>query len=70
MSEPEDDELGLRDISRELPALDVDPGAAERIARTARRGRPLRRTIEVVLVVLVATGFLAWTVYKILEALR
>ncbi len=70
MSEPEDDELRLREVSRELPALDVDPGAAARIARAARRGRPLRRTIEVVLVALVAGGFLAWAVYKVLEALR
>lgn len=66
----DDDELRLREVSRELPALDVDPDAAARIASAARRGRPVRRTIEVVLVVLVAAGFLAWAVYKVLEALR
>ena len=69
-SDDNDDELRLRDVSRELPALDVDPAAADRIARTARRGRPIRRMIEVVLVALVATGLFAWAVYKVLEALR
>jgi hypothetical protein len=64
------DEDDMREVSRELPALDVDPDAAARIASAARRGRPLRRTIEVVLVVLVAAGFLAWAVMKVLEALR
>jgi hypothetical protein len=64
-----DDEL-LREISRELPAIDVDPAAAERIARVARRGSPVRRVVEVVAVTLFASSFFAWAVYKVFEALR
>ncbi|HEX4455784.1 MAG TPA: hypothetical protein VH143_33220 [Kofleriaceae bacterium] len=67
MTQDEDD---LRDVSRDLPAIDLDPAAAERIARTARRGPPLRRVIEVVLVGALVAGTLVWTVLKVLEALR
>jgi hypothetical protein len=59
----------LRDVSRDLPAIDLDPAAAERIARAARRGRPIRRVIELVLVAALVTGTLVWTVMKVLEAL-
>jgi hypothetical protein len=64
------DENDLRDVSRELAALDVDAEAAARIAKAARRGRPKRRVIEVIGVALVVAGILAWAVYKVLEALR
>jgi hypothetical protein len=59
----------LRDVSRDLPAIDLDPAAAERIARAARRGPPIRRVIELVLVTALVTGTLVWTVMKVLEAL-
>jgi len=64
------DENDLKEISRELPALDVDPEAAARIASAARRGRPLWRVIEVVAVALLAAGILVWAAIKVLEALR
>ena len=71
MTDPKDDELAaLRDVSRDLPALDIDPAAAERIARAARRGRPLRRVIEIAIVALIAITGVAWTVYKVLDLLR
>jgi hypothetical protein len=60
------DEDDLRDVSRDLPAIDLDPAAAERIARAARRGPPLRRVIELVVVVALVTGTLIWTVMKLL----
>jgi hypothetical protein len=53
-----------------LPAIDLDPAAAERIARTARRGPPVRRVIELVVVTGLVTGTLIWTVLKLLEAFR
>jgi hypothetical protein len=64
------DEDDLRDVSRDLPAIDLDPAAAERIARTARRGPPVRRMIEVIVVAALVAGTLIWTVMKVLEALR
>ncbi|HEY1547420.1 MAG TPA: hypothetical protein VGG28_06360 [Kofleriaceae bacterium] len=64
------DEDDLRDVSRDLPAIDLDPAAAERIARTARRGPPVRRVIELVVVTGLVTGTLIWTVLKLLEAFR
>jgi hypothetical protein len=71
MTDPNDDELAaLRDVSRDLPALDVDPAAADRIARAARGGRPLRRVIEVAVVAMLAASLLGWAVYKVLELLR
>ena len=62
------DEDDLRDVGRDLPAIDLDPAAAERIARAARRGPPLRRVIELVVVAALVTGTLVWTVMKLLEA--
>jgi len=64
------DEQDLKDVSRELPALDVDPEAAARIAKAARRGRPRRRMIEVIAVALLVAGILAWAIYKVHEALQ
>jgi len=60
----------LREVSRELPALDLDPRAAERIARIARRGPPVLRLVEAVLVALLASSLFAWALYKVYEALR
>jgi hypothetical protein len=65
-----DDTDRLRELGRELPALDLDPDAAARIARAARRGPPRRRFIEPVLVALFAASFLAWALYKVCEAFR
>jgi hypothetical protein len=64
------DEDDLRDVSRDLPAIDVDPAAAERIARAARRGPPVRRLIEVIVVAAVVGTTLVWTVMKLLDAFR
>lgn len=64
------DEDDLRDVSRDLPAIDLDPAAAERIARAARRGPPVRRVIEIIAVAALVAGTLIWTVIKVLEALR
>ena len=64
------DEQDLKDVSRELPALDVDPEAAARIRNAARRGRPSRRVVEVIAVALLVAGILAWAAFKVLEALR
>ncbi|HEY1558102.1 MAG TPA: hypothetical protein VGF94_24900 [Kofleriaceae bacterium] len=68
MSEDADDARELREVSRDLPALDVDAEAAARIARAARRGRPRHRVVEAVLVAVLVTGFLAWALYMVWAA--
>ena len=69
----EDDVTRLAEISRELPAIDVDANSAERIAMRVRhdlgRGRSPRRLIEPVLATLLVGSYLVWAVLKIAEAL-
>lgn len=71
-----DDELDLRrltEISRELPAIDLDAQSAERIARRAAddlgKRPPIRRTVELALVSVVAAVYLVWVIGKVLELL-
>ncbi|HUJ63207.1 MAG TPA: hypothetical protein VLX92_32135 [Kofleriaceae bacterium] len=64
----------LAELARDLPALDIDPTGAERIAHRAhaalgRRGL-VQAVIEPVLVSAAATGVVAWTVLEILAVLR
>ncbi|HEX3474130.1 MAG TPA: hypothetical protein VHT91_03765 [Kofleriaceae bacterium] len=69
----QDDAARLTEISRELPALDLDATTAEQIARRARdqvgRGPSPLRFIEPAIAVLLVTGYLIWSVLKALEAL-
>jgi hypothetical protein len=69
----QDDAAVLTEISRELPALDLDTTTAERIARRARdhvgRGPSPLRFVEPAIAALLATGYLVWAVIKALEAL-
>lgn len=69
----EDDVQGLGELSRELPAIDLDATTAERIARRARgdvgKGPSPRRLVEPALAAVIVLGYIAWVVVKILEAL-
>ena len=60
------DESDLRDVSRDLPAIDLDPATAERIVRVARRGPPLRRVVEILVVAALVVGTLIWVAMKLL----
>lgn len=70
----EDDIVQLAELGKDLPALDLDAGAAERISRRARddlgKGRPLREIWEPVLAGLIAVAYLVWVILKLLELLR
>ena len=69
----EDDVARLAEISRELPALDLDSISAARIAMRVRpnvgRGPSPRRFIEPVLAGALVGSYLVWAVLKIVEAL-
>jgi hypothetical protein len=69
----EEDVTRLAEISRELPAIDVDATSAARIAMRARqdlgRGPSPRRYIEPAIAAIVTGGYLVWAVIKIVEAL-
>ena len=69
----QDDAAKLTEISRELPALDLDTTTAERIALRARadvgRGPSPLRFVEPALAAVLAAGYLIWAVLKALEAL-
>ena len=71
-----DDELDLRrltEISRELPAIDVDAHSAERIARRAAddlgKRPPVRRHVELALASVIVAIYLVWVIGKVLELL-
>lgn len=69
----EDDVAKLAEISRELPAIDIDSISAERIAIRVRqdvgRGPTLRRFVEPVLATVLVGSYLVWAVITIAEAL-
>lgn len=69
----EDDVAKLAEISRELPAIDVESSSAERIAMRVRqdvgRGPSPRRFVEPVLASVLVGSYLVWAVLKIVEAL-
>ena len=69
----DDDAKKLAEISRDLPTLDVDEATAGRIATTTRafvgRGNSPLRFIEPILVALLVTSILAWTILKLVEVL-
>jgi hypothetical protein len=71
---PEDDAMELKQLAGGLPAVDVDPASADRIAVRVRHdlghGPPKRRLIEAILIgILVALTFV-WAFYEAYEALR
>ena len=70
----EDDARRLTEISRELPAIDLDATTAERIARRARGNVGRRpspaRFVEPALWAILVAAYLIWAVIKVLEALR
>lgn len=70
----EDDVQRLGELSRELPAIELDANTAERIARRARddigKGPSPKRFVEPALAALMMLGYLAWVIVKIVEALR
>jgi hypothetical protein len=67
----DEDLLRMSEISRELPAIDLDAQAAERIARLARgdlgKGPSPRRFVEPVLATVLVTAYLVWVILKWLE---
>ena len=67
--ELQDDAIQLAELARELPTLDLDPASAARIVQRARHGAGLARLLEPVLAAAFVTGYLAWAISKILEAL-
>jgi hypothetical protein len=68
-----DDVANLNEVIRSLSALDVEPTTAEQIARRARndvgRGRSPLRFVEPAIAAILAAGYLAWAVIKVIEAL-
>jgi hypothetical protein len=69
----DDDANRLAELSRELPKLDLDEAAAQRIAQRARasvgRGPSPARFVEPVLVGLLVLSVLVWTIAKLIEVL-
>lgn len=69
----EEDVQGLGEISRELPAIDLDATTAQRIARRVRgdvgKGPSPRRFIEPAITAALLLGYVVWMIVKILEAL-
>jgi len=69
----QNDAARLTEITRELPALDLDATTAEQIARRARgqvgRAPSPLRFIEPAIAALLVTSYLIWSVLKALEAL-
>ena len=69
-----DDANKLAEISRELPPIDIDDAAAQRIAHRARstvgHGPSPKRFIEPVLVGILLVSVLVWTIFKLIEVLR
>jgi hypothetical protein len=69
----DDDAKKLAEISRELPPIDIDDAAAQRIKQRARatvgRGPSPTRFVEPALVALLVLSVLVWTIYKIIEVL-
>lgn len=72
-TDDEKDVLRLAEISRELPAIDLDAQSAERIARRAGdsvgKGPSPRRFIEPALAAVIVTVYLVWALMKVLELL-
>jgi hypothetical protein len=68
-----DDTAMLGEISRQLPAIDVDTTTGERIARRARhdvgRGLSPRRFIEPIVIGVLASSVMAWAGVKLVELL-
>jgi len=68
-----DDESQLHELSRELPAIDLDATTAERIALQARqdigKGPPRRRWILPIIAAIVAIGYAVWGILKLIELL-
>jgi hypothetical protein len=68
-----DDVSKLAEISRELPRIDLEDTAAQRIAQRTRhqvgRSPSARRFIEPALVALLVLSVLVWTVIKLIEVL-
>ncbi|MBL9019823.1 MAG: hypothetical protein JNL83_36905 [Myxococcales bacterium] len=75
MTTTDDEDLDVRrltEISRELPAIDLDAESAARISRRAADDlgkRPLRRNLELVLVFAIVIVYLVWVIGKVLELL-
>jgi hypothetical protein len=71
---PEDDAMQLKELAGGLPAVDLDPASADRIAVRARHdlrhGPPKRRLIEAILVGILVTCTFGWALFKVYEALR
>ncbi|HET9624159.1 MAG TPA: hypothetical protein VFP84_22455 [Kofleriaceae bacterium] len=68
-----DETTELQDLVKDLPAVDVDPSSAARIAERARRDvgqRPPRaRLVLPILVGLLVAITIVWALYKAFEAL-
>ena len=69
----DDDAKKLAELGRELPAIDLDEAASQRIAQRARASvgrRPSpKRFVEPVLVGLLVLSVLVWTILKLIEVL-
>jgi hypothetical protein len=73
MTQDDADAARLTEISRELPALDLDATTAERIAHRTRgqvgRAPSPMRFVEPALAALLVVAYLVWAVMTALEAL-
>lgn len=70
MSDDADDSEQLQALARGLPAADVDPATAARIAKAARRGTPLRRRVEVIAVALLVGTTAVWAAIEVWSAMH
>ena len=68
------DDDALKDLAKGLPPVDLDQQSAQRIAQLARRdvghGPPKTRLVLPILVGLLVTLTLVWTLIHVYEALR
>lgn len=73
MSHPDDDASKLADISKELPAIDLDHVTSERMAHRLRenigKGPSPRRFVLPIVVAIVIAAYGVWTLLKVLEVL-
>jgi hypothetical protein len=69
----DDDAKTFAELSKELPAIDVDGATAEMIARRARQdlghGPPLRRFVLPVIAGIATASYAVWTIAKLVELL-
>ena len=65
----QDDAQKLAELAGGMVEIDVERGRAAEILARARRGPSVVRFVEPVVVVIVASSYLAWAIVKIVEVI-